>query len=903
MGFNWFTGFDKGKLLAEQVTVDPSDFSGALSIADVDVQHALETLDQLDLSGYLKLNQISYQTISGGIPFFQGGLRLPENPKALYFGDSADPNHNSSLGIKYSNFVLGMYQDFIISNRAGVDTSWNHSSVNNPCLYIQSALSTANRYIRMYHDQTDAHIDSGYGSIKIGSDVDLGSHSIATPKITTSSTQLLLEQTGDTYGATRLYLQNRNGSNGAIFENATLDLIDFGFLPSSGAQSNIRLEHRSAYLKNAGNSLGEFQLFNYGYPAFLAIGNAIANFYVPVDLGNFNLSAGLGTFGTGLIGTSTDNIKLSDAAIVPSPSYANPGGSGDRRLSIVVTTTLAPGYIAGWVDGSYASTYYLFAIASVDSTKNLTFDFGVGVQKIITEFKYYQGGPNDASSTALWKMRGSQDATSWTDIGSTFTLGQSSTQVVSLAGNAVGYRYYQIIGVSGSFLPSNGYSYYKEIEFKIDDYSPTNVGYLQSYATNGATATDLYIQKSGGGTFIGKLNIDNNGNLSSPGSGLFMGPLSGNGLLLNTLNVDRFWINPANGRMAIGNISQWIRSLPTSYLQYDILLATSNSINIQDSDGSDSLRIDPSTGTFADSFFNSRRNYTSAFGFFTAASGAASLGFQVRGTAAGQGDKVGHWLATPDDYFDINTESTFRKTAKFVGNAVVGDWTIVGTQKMTNYASFSSGSWTAGTGWDITTATAKKNAAGTGTLVQTVAAMASAPVIGETYVLDVETSTYSAGASGAFTITFLGKTFYCYVIDGHHKFVINCTQITGDLTITPTSAHRFYIVAVGLTKITGGTNTVLGSENINSPQTTVSGSVAGAAVFSQPFQGMSFKKVMVYLSGLNGTASYTFPTAFANTPKVLVTTADLSALVTTISTTAVTITGAVSTGNIIIEGY
>ena len=113
--------------------------------------------------------------------------------------------------------------------------------------------------------------------------------------------------------------------------------------------------------------------------------------------------------------------------------------------------------------------------------------------------------------------------------------------------------------------------------------------------------------------------------------------------------------------------------------------------------------------------------------------------------------------------------------------------------------------------------------------------------------------------------------------------------------VTITNAYSLYVNA-GASYFGGAINSAV-------TQTSVGGSVSGTANFSQPMQGSSWKVVMIYLNALRGTATYNFATAFTNTPAIIATNGLASSVVTSLSTTAVTVTGSPSTGYIILQGY
>lgn len=142
------------------------------------------------------------------------------------------------------------------------------------------------------------------------------------------------------------------------------------------------------------------------------------------------------------------------------PSYANAGGTGNRTGSITITQSSANVFVNPTIliDGS--TTGIGAYLNGTPDGEWVRFDFGTS--KIIDEAKFYQ---SNSATHGTWKVQGSSDASSWSDVGSSFTFGGSTLQTITeLHGNTADYRYYRFIKISGT---TNGGPWTHELEFQI----------------------------------------------------------------------------------------------------------------------------------------------------------------------------------------------------------------------------------------------------------------------------------------------------------------------------------------------------------------------------------------------------------------------------------------------------
>ena len=156
----------------------------------------------------------------------------------------------------------------------------------------------------------------------------------------------------------------------------------------------------------------------------------------------------IGDYYRGLVSSATD--------------YGNAGGSGDRTGMIAYSDNFAwqGGADNNLFDGAFSANSTDAVDVPALGVTGLFLQFDFGASKYIDEVKLYQSG---ALAQGTWKVQGSDDASAWVDLSADFAW-STATQTVATTPPAAGYRYYRLLGVSGSFDTN---AWVTEIEFKI----------------------------------------------------------------------------------------------------------------------------------------------------------------------------------------------------------------------------------------------------------------------------------------------------------------------------------------------------------------------------------------------------------------------------------------------------
>jgi len=175
---------------------------------------------------------------------------------------------------------------------------------------------------------------------------------------------------------------------------------------------------------------------------------------------------------------------------ITATSYANLDGTGDRHARMLVMLNSANacdagGNMSGTVDGSIGIANCTNATAfSVRTGAEILIGFREPL--VIDEFKWYQQNVN---SHGVWKVAGSPDNITFTDLQTGIALGAAATAAFAIA-NTKGYNFYKLIQTSGA-LSSAPWIY--EIEFKTARLAgiPTATNYLLT-ATAIATPAPVF---------------------------------------------------------------------------------------------------------------------------------------------------------------------------------------------------------------------------------------------------------------------------------------------------------------------------------------------------------------------------------------------------------------------------
>ena len=174
--------------------------------------------------------------------------------------------------------------------------------------------------------------------------------------------------------------------------------------------------------------------------------------------------------------TDVDRDTAGEYISSVSESFGTPAYvTGNRASSITLSTNaVTNGSAQNLINGTTASFYF-----GNQNVSGLHFTFQWTVKQKITEARWYNDESDDSQGQGYWKWQGSNDGTTWTDIGGDFQLINTGMvggaggyqELTTLGGNTTGYFYYKMLGVSGT---CGTYSNHQELDFKQGAASTTS---------------------------------------------------------------------------------------------------------------------------------------------------------------------------------------------------------------------------------------------------------------------------------------------------------------------------------------------------------------------------------------------------------------------------------------------